>query len=173
MKSGLKSCRRGFNDLMAKRTVMSLRRCFLSARRWVSQGKGSGRAGLLLAMRMVLSRLRLWLLLLRVCFGGGIGAMMCRIGGRGVRTLCMWETLSCCFYVCLYVYVVRLCVCRTSNGASAVWLTERRGDGDVCIPKGEEEEMKREERENGKLGLIRGVFLQSWMSIRQGRPPYY
>lgn len=31
-------------------------------------------------------------MLLRVCFGGGIGAMMCRIGGRGVRTLCMWET---------------------------------------------------------------------------------
>lgn len=27
-----------------------------------------------------------------VVVGGGIGSMMCRIGGRGVRTLCMWAT---------------------------------------------------------------------------------
>lgn len=76
-------------------------------------------------------------LLLRVCFSGGIGAMMCRIGGRGVRTLCMWETfllfvrfdgLRVMLCVCVCMWFVSLCVQdKYSSMASAVCVLLRVG----------------------------------------------
>lgn len=72
--------------------LTSLTTCFLSAqessRAWESETTQIGWAKEL--------RARLAWLLLSWRFGGETGSMMCRTGGTGVRTLCMWETFLLC-----------------------------------------------------------------------------